>query len=432
LYFVFFVLKPMKPKHSSKVTTTPLDASHNRAGPWSPTKHNAPLPTLNHSKLVLGIDVSENDLILPEITTIRSSGGDMRLYSCAGKTFISRANADSWRRSESMLIVEAAARAATARRIAIATASVSSSLDESTEISSSPRSPPSSPYRLLAAFEKSRNRKVTQSSISSPTIKEAVTHARDILDESKLLDNKGNVTISVLEKEVAELQASLTTKNNSLEELQTILSQKDAALEKSKEREMSLRQELASLTMRFAAVSSIGALRGGGGGSATVGTSSSPLKPSIPSSVAVVPVQTAVKQDNAETILTSVVNGVETVETTQTSQTVPKEEELGSPASSSESSETTPKKSSGRWSKISKLAGSNVLATAATESVSTAEVEAAVAAAVASSPRSFSGGLLKTGSMPSASNSPVLAMLAMASLRAKKIEGGTVVNSPSN
>ena len=426
----------MKPKHSSKVTTTPLDASHNRAGPWSPTKHNAPLPTLNHSKLVLGIDVSENDLILPEITTIRSSGGDMRLYSCAGKTFISRANADSWRRSESMLIAEAAARAATARRIAIATASVSSSLDESTEISSSPRSPPSSPYRLLAAFEKSRNRKVTQSSISSPTIKEAVTHARDILDESKLLDNKGNVTISVLEKEVAELQASLTTKNNSLEELQSIISQKDAALEKSKEREMSLRQELASLTMRFAAVSSIGALRGvrggGGGGSATVGTSSSPLKPSIPSSVAVVPVQTAVKQDNAETIVTSVVNGVETVETTQTSQTVPKEEELGSPATSSESSETTPKKSSGRWSKISKLAGSNVLATAATESVSTAEVDAAVAAAVASSPRSFSGGLLKTGSMPSASNSPVLAMLAMASLRAKKIEGGTVVNSPSN
>ena len=417
----------MKPKHSSKVTTTPLDASHNRAGPWSPTKHNAPLPTLNHSKLVLGIDVSENDLILPEITTIRSSGGDMRLYSCAGKTFISRANADSWRRSESMLIAEAAARAATARRIAIATASVSSSLDESTEISSSPRSPPTSPYRLLAAFEqseKSRNRKVTQLS-SSPTVKEVVTHARDILDESKFLDNKGNATISVLEKEVAELQASLITKNNNLEELQTILSQKDAALEKSKEREMSLRQELASLTMRFAAVSSIGALRGGGGGSATVGT--------IPSSVAVVPVQTAVKQDNTEMIVNSVVNGVETVERTQTSQTVPKEEELGSATTTSvESSETTPKKSSGRWSKISKLAGSTVLATAATESVSTAEVDAAVAAAVASSPRSFSGGLIKTGSMPSASNSPVLAMLAMASLRAKKIEGGNVVNSPTS
>jgi hypothetical protein len=92
---------------------------------------------------------------------------------------------------------------------------------------------------------------------------------------------------------------------------------------------------------------------------------------------------------------------------------------------SSEINESTPKKASGRWSKIAKLAGSSptVLSKAATEVVSAAEVDAAIAAAPAS-PRFTGGGLLKAG-MPSSSNSPVLAMLAMASLRAKKIEETT-------
>jgi len=407
----------MKEGFSRTSTSKSSDSnSPKRNNVWSPTKRNAPVPFLNHT-LALGIDVNEDELVLPEITVIRSAGGDMRLYSCAGKTFISRANADSWRRSESMMLAEAAARASTARRIAIATASAN--LDVSSESPRSPKSPPTSPYRLLSAFEKSHppRKVVTTQALQSPTVNEAVRHARGVLDESKLLDERSHVNekVSELEKEVADLQAALEERKKSLAEMKASISLKDSALEKSRERELALRQELASLTMRFAAVSSLGVLRGGGGGGASP---MSPLK-STPTVAAPVIVPATESQLVDSQSLSTVEKGEASLEGKEEGE-IP-----SSTPVSSEINESTPKKASGRWSKIAKLAGSSptVLSKAATEVVSAAEVEAAIAAAPAS-PRFTGGGLLKAG-MPSSSNSPVLAMLAMASLRAKKIEETT-------
>jgi hypothetical protein len=226
-----------------------------------------------------------------------------------------------------------------------------------------------------------------------------------------------NEKVSELEKEVADLQAALEERNKSLAEMKASISLKDSALEKSRERELALRQELASLTMRFAAVSSLGVLRGGGGG----GGGASPMSPlkSTPTVAAPVIVPATESQLVDSQNLSTVEKGEASLEGKEEGE-IP-----SSTPVSSEINESTPKKASERWSKIAKLAGSSptVLSKAATEVVSAAEVDAAIAAAPAS-PRFTGGGLLKAG-MPSSSNSPVLAMLAMASLRAKKIEETT-------
>jgi len=244
-----------------------------------------------------------------------------------------------------MMLAEAAARAATARRIALATASAS--LDVSSDSPLSPNSPPSSPYRLLSAFEKSHPRRVTTKPLQSPTVKEAIKHARGVLDESKLLDERhGNSQLSVLEKEVADLQAALTEKNKSLVEMLASISLKDTALEKSKSTEMALRQELASLTMRFAAMSSLGVFRGGGGGGGGGGiTPLSPFKVTLPATMPMI----------ATVVSSPSVVSSPIVSTSEKDQSLlEKEEAESNPTASSyttEVSESTLKKSSGRWSK---------------------------------------------------------------------------------